>query len=91
MNTYAFFDVTELPKVDFSRVNETSFETLRYSLDGSKTFIHWGGDNPSFITELTCDVMTEVSAIELLSKDEWTPAWWEELERLTSNENNDNG
>lgn len=32
---------TEVENVDFNQVHETSAETLRYSVDGSKTFIKY--------------------------------------------------
>ena len=38
---FLIFPVTELPKVDFSQVCETSAETLRISTDGTKSFIKW--------------------------------------------------
>lgn len=50
---YIFFDVSELNLIDFNQVLETSVETLRYSTDGTKTFVKWIGDEPSFISNLT--------------------------------------
>jgi hypothetical protein len=38
---FLIFPVTELPKVDFSQVCETSEETVRKSVDGTKTFVKW--------------------------------------------------
>lgn len=38
---YLIIPASEIYKVDFSQVNETSAETLRMSVDGSKTFIKW--------------------------------------------------
>lgn len=32
---------TEVSKVDFNQVHETSADTLRKSVDGTKTFIKW--------------------------------------------------
>jgi hypothetical protein len=38
---YIIFNVSEVDKVDFNQVLETSAETLRKSVDGTKTFIKW--------------------------------------------------
>lgn len=38
---YIIFNVSEIDKVDFNQVLETSAETLRRSVDGTKTFIKW--------------------------------------------------
>lgn len=71
--TYAFFHIDQLPKVDFAQVNETSVETLRYSLDGTTTFINWGGETPAFVVEMECDMMDVDAAISLLSGELWMP------------------
>lgn len=38
---YIIFNVSEVDKVDFNQVLETSAETLRKSVDGTKTFVKW--------------------------------------------------
>ncbi len=38
---YIIFNVSEINKVDFTQVLETSAETVRKSVDGTKTFIKW--------------------------------------------------
>jgi hypothetical protein len=38
---FAIFSTTEIDKVDFTQVCETSVETLRRSVNGEKTFIKW--------------------------------------------------
>jgi hypothetical protein len=38
---FLIFPVTELSKVDFSQVCESSAETVRKSVDGTKTFVKW--------------------------------------------------
>jgi hypothetical protein len=51
-NNYVVFNVSEIDKIDFSQVKETSSDTLRKSLDGTKTFISYLAI-PSFLTSLT--------------------------------------
>lgn len=38
---FAIFSTTEIDKIDFSSVCESSAETLRKSVDGTKTFVKW--------------------------------------------------
>lgn len=40
---YVIFPVSEISKIDFNLVLENSAETLRRSVDGTKTFIKWNG------------------------------------------------
>ena len=60
----------DVSSIDFSKVLENSADTLRYSLNGSKTFVKYEGSKPSFLTGKTAlshsQIMTE------LEKDEWT-------------------
>lgn len=50
---YTIFDVSELPLIDFQDVFETSEETVRRSLDGTKTFVKWEGETPQCVSSLT--------------------------------------
>ena len=52
-NKYLIIPVTELDKVDFNQLVITSKETLRYSVDGLKTFIEWNGIEPTFLNDLS--------------------------------------
>lgn len=49
MRTYVIINSSDVSSVDFSKVAETSADTLRYSLDGNKTFVKFEGDTPSFL------------------------------------------
>ena len=49
MRTYVIIDASEVANVDFNQVQETSADTLRYSVDGTKTFVKFEGDTPSFL------------------------------------------
>lgn len=51
--TFMIFNVSELNKIDFSQVEETSAETVRKSVDGTKTFVKWTGSTPSSVQSLT--------------------------------------
>ena len=71
---YLIIPVSEVSKVDFSQVCETSEDTLRKSVDNSKTFIKWDGDDPSFISSLsnTEGTYTNSEILTILSGTDWT-------------------
>ena len=70
MRTYVIIDASEVANVDFNQVQETSAETLRYSVDGTKTFVKFEGDTPSFlIGEPQYD---HAEILNILSGPEWT-------------------
>ncbi len=73
MRKFVIFDVSELNKINFDEVLEESPSTLRYSLDGTKTFIKWEDNEPSFLTNLLTKSRTytlqEIS--EILLTSEW--------------------
>ena len=72
--TYLVIKTSELEAVDFSQVLETSTNTVRRSLDGTKTFIKWEGDQPAFVSNLTGTEgpYTNVELKAILDTDVWT-------------------
>lgn len=70
---FLIFPVTELDKVDFNQVGETSTETVRKSVDGTKTFIKWDGEDPTFIVDLlnTEGPYSYNEILSTLSTEEW--------------------
>jgi hypothetical protein len=76
LKTFVIFNVSEIPLVDFSEVFETSEHTLRFSIDGTKTFVKWQGDPPPSVLALTTKSpyydIDEMLAI--LATEEWTEA-----------------
>jgi len=72
--SFAIFSTTEIDQVDFSLVCETSPDTLRKSVDESKTFVKWDGEQPEFVSELTTleGPYTYTEILEILSGAEWT-------------------
>ena len=72
-NKYLIIPVTELDKVDFNQLVITSKDTLRYSIDGSKTFIEWDDIEPTFLDQLS-GTQGSYTADEIgvvLSNPEW--------------------
>ena len=71
---YLIFNVSEINLIDFDEVYETSEETLRKSLDGTKTFIKWDETIPQFINSLTTKEgpYTYDEMMVILETSEWT-------------------
>ena len=67
---YVIINADEVDSVDFSQVDETSADTVRFSVDGSKTFIKYEGDQPSFLNGKQEYTHSEI--LTVLSGDEWT-------------------
>jgi hypothetical protein len=61
-------------KIDFSQVLETSAETVRKSVDGTKTFVKWEGNIPSSDQSLTTKdgSYTYNEILTILESPEWT-------------------
>jgi len=70
MITYCITDASEVSSVDFDQVAETSADTLRYSLDGTKTFVKYEGTQPFFLLGKT--EYTHEEILSILSGPEWT-------------------
>lgn len=50
---YLIFPVSQLSQIDFDQVLETSADTVRKSLNETKTFVKWEGADPACISRLT--------------------------------------
>ena len=70
MRNYVIIDASEVSSVDFDQVFETSPSTLRYSLDGSQTFVKFEGDTPSFLEGKTALDRSEMLAV--LATEDWS-------------------
>jgi hypothetical protein len=79
---FAIFSTTEIDKIDFSQVLETSADTLRKNVAETKSFVKWdGGVAPEFISTLTTleGPYTYSEILDILSGEEWS-APMEEME-----------
>jgi len=68
---YVIINSDEVSSVDFAQVEETSENTLRYSLDNSQTFVKYEGAKPRFLYGKDTYTHSEIRTI--LATDEWTP------------------
>jgi hypothetical protein len=73
IKAFCIFSLTELNLINFNEVLETSINTVRKSLDGTKTFVKWYGDTPSCILQLTTieGYYTYEEILEILATAEW--------------------
>ena len=73
---FMIFNTEELSQIDFTEVCETSAETVRKSIDGTKTFVKWDGEQiPVSVESLTTKegAYTYEEILNILSTDEWKP------------------
>jgi hypothetical protein len=70
--TYVILDAADVDSVDFSEVHETSEDTLRWSVDETKTFVKFPKDSatPSFLDGKTQYTYAEIMPI--LRGEDWT-------------------
>ena len=72
---FMIFNVSELPQIDFTQVLETSIDTVRKSVDETKTFVKWDGVTiPSSVDSLTTKEgpYTYEEMLTILATPEWT-------------------
>jgi hypothetical protein len=70
MRTYCIINSDEVSSVNFDQVSETSTDTLRYSLDGTQTFVKYEGEQPSFLKGKQEYTHSEI--LTILATDEWS-------------------
>ena len=72
---FMIFNVSELPNIDFTQVLETSIDTVRKSVDETKTFVKWDGNIiPSSVDNLTTKEgpYTYIEILNILAGPEWS-------------------
>ena len=68
---YVIITSSDVSSVDFSKVQETSVDTLRYNRAETKTFVKYTGDKPSFLEGKTEYTNEEILAILNDVDGEW--------------------
>ena len=72
---FMIFNVSELSQIDFTQVCETSIDTVRKSIDQTKTFVKWESlEIPLSVDSLTTKEgpYTYDEIIIILNGPEWT-------------------
>ena len=65
---FAIFSLTEIDKIDFSQVLETSADTLRKSVDGTRSFVKWDSITPPPSVEALTTIEGYYTYTEILAK-----------------------
>lgn len=80
---YVIFNVSELNKINFNEVLETSSDTVRKSTDGTRTFVKWedGNNVPPSVTSLTTKsgYLTHDEILAILNGPDWTAPMKDEM------------
>ena len=71
---FVTFNVTELSTIDFTQVFETDINTVRKSVDETKTFVKYDMPQPSSVAALTTKSQeyTYDEFLVILATPEWT-------------------
>ena len=70
---FMIFNTSETGSIDFNDVAETSVDTLRFNVSGSRTFVKWHGDIPTSVSSLTTKEgpYTHQQILTILTGSEW--------------------
>jgi hypothetical protein len=71
---FMIFNVSELPNINFDEVLETSIDTVRKSVNQTKTLVKWDDVMPTCVSNLTTKEgpYTYDEILVILSTPEWT-------------------
>ena len=72
MRKYVIINKEEVSDINFAYVLENSEETLRYNVDGTKTFVKFEGDTRSFLEGKATLTNEEILAILNNSSNGWS-------------------
>jgi hypothetical protein len=70
---YMIMDVSELSDIDFLEVIQTSANTVRKSVDGTKCILKWSGDLPKSIVKrkIFRELYKHERILKILESKEW--------------------
>ena len=66
---YVIYDMADVATINFSEVYENSEDSLRLSLDSTKTVLKFTGNTPTFLVGLTQYNHTEIK--QIMQSSEW--------------------
>ena len=71
---YVIIPYSEVETIDFDQILETAVNTVRKSVDGSKTFVKYEGDMPSSVlaVEGKSQAYSHEEILEILHTAEWS-------------------
>ena len=70
---FMIFNMSELNEIDFTQVLETSADTVRKSVDQTKTFVKWTDQIPDCVLNLLTKEgpYSYDEMLEIMNTDEW--------------------
>ena len=68
-STYIILEDTEVSSINFNEIIEDNIDTLRYSVDGTKTIVKFKGTTPDFLDGKTQYTHKEILII--VGTSEW--------------------
>jgi len=73
---YCIINCDDIKSINFADVGESSPESLRRSIDGTKTFVKYEGEQPEFIFHIAGSLIglpeyTHQEFLEILKGPEW--------------------
>lgn len=77
---FMIFSTSELNQIDFTQVGESSIDTVRKSVDKTKTFVKWDGNIPECVVNLTTKEGPYVYSEMIVILD--TLEWSEEIPEI---------
>ena len=79
---YVIISTSDVPLINFDEVMETSADTLRFSVDGTLTFVKYEGEMPSSVTACTSKSQeySHAEILAILNADD--QVWWQPIEEM---------
>jgi hypothetical protein len=76
MKLYCIINVEDVEKINFADVMQTSPKSMRRSIDGTKTFVKYEGDQPDCLFAIAGNLTglpeyTHEEIVEILDGPEW--------------------
>ena len=73
---FVIIDVKDIDFIDFNTVKQTGPHTMRYSIDRSKTFVKYDGEQPECLFSIAGDLIglheyTHEEFLDVLKGPEW--------------------
>lgn len=68
---YTIIEASDSGSLDFNEINQSSLDTLRYSVDKSKAIVSFNGNTPSFLEGKTQYTHAEIRAIVSDINGDW--------------------
>ena len=71
---FMIFNVSEIDQINFTEILESTIETIRKSVNQTKTVVKWGGVMPECVANLTTKEgpYTYNEILTIMSTPEWT-------------------